>query len=142
MSSKSLFTTNPHISVSPLVSFPSYNRTYPRDGSDSVELELQKSNLNERPILQDDRYNPSSAFDVSLLQYMSGDQSLDGSHPDTSPKGAYTYVAISDVDVVAQRRSEDTHFVCPMSGKSNRRRADFVVHYQTHTGEKPCLRYV
>ncbi|GBN14499.1 hypothetical protein AVEN_81406-1, partial [Araneus ventricosus] len=64
---------------------------------------------------------------------MSGDQSVDGSHSTTSPKGAYTFAAISDVDVVAQRRAKDTHFVCPMSEKSNRRRADFVVHYQTHT---------
>ncbi|GBO10341.1 Zinc finger protein 782 [Araneus ventricosus] len=68
---------------------------------------------------------------------MSGDQAVDGSHATTSPKGTYTFVATSDMDVVAQRRVEDRHFVCPISGKSNRRRADFVVHYQTRTGEKP-----
>ncbi|GBN41032.1 hypothetical protein AVEN_59106-1 [Araneus ventricosus] len=68
---------------------------------------------------------------------MSGDQSVDGSHATTSPKGTYTFAATSDVDVVAQRRAEDRHFVFPFSGKSKRRRADFVVHYETHTGEKP-----
>ncbi|GBN41028.1 hypothetical protein AVEN_59103-1 [Araneus ventricosus] len=49
----------------------------PTDGSAAVQLELQKSIVNVRPILQDDRYNPSTAPDVSLLQCMRGDQSVD-----------------------------------------------------------------
>ncbi|GBO16126.1 Zinc finger protein 585B [Araneus ventricosus] len=69
---------------------------------------------------------------------MSGDQSVDGSRPTSSPKGASTFAATSDVDVVAERRAEDRHFLCPMSVKSNRRRADFVVHYRTRTGENPA----
>ncbi|GBM64228.1 hypothetical protein AVEN_31703-1 [Araneus ventricosus] len=88
------------------------------------------------------RYNPSTVFEVSLLQYMSGDQSVDGSHATTSPKGTYTFAATSDVDVVVERRAEDRHFVFPISGKSKRRRADFVVHFRSHTGLKPCLRYL
>ncbi|GBM64370.1 hypothetical protein AVEN_88024-1, partial [Araneus ventricosus] len=108
----------------------------PRDGSSAVETELQKSNLNARPVLQDDRYNPSTSLDVSLLQCMSGDLSAGDSLPTSSPKGAYTFEGPSDEDVEAQRRAEDRNFVCPTSEKSNRRRADFLVHYRTHTGEK------
>ncbi|GBO24468.1 hypothetical protein AVEN_199349-1 [Araneus ventricosus] len=109
----------------------------PSDGSAAVGLELQKSNLNVRPILQDGRYNPSTALDVCLLQCMSGEQSLSDSLPTSSPKGTYTFAGPSDVDVEAQRRAEDRNFVCPTSEKSNRRRADFVVHYRTQTGQKP-----
>ncbi|GBN77408.1 hypothetical protein AVEN_204044-1 [Araneus ventricosus] len=68
---------------------------------------------------------------------MSGDLSAAGdSLPTSSPKGTYTFDGPSDVDVEAQRRAEDRHFVCPVSGKSNRRRVDFPVHFRTHTGEK------
>ncbi|GBO04300.1 hypothetical protein AVEN_176253-1 [Araneus ventricosus] len=109
----------------------------PTDGSAAVQLELLKSNVNVRPILQDDRYNPSTAPDVSLLQCMRGDQSVDGSHPTSSPKGTDTFAGPSDADVEAHRRAEDRYFVCRMCGKSNRRRADFVVHYRTHTDKKP-----
>ncbi|GBN72367.1 hypothetical protein AVEN_49279-1 [Araneus ventricosus] len=107
----------------------------PSDGSAAVETELQKSNLNVRPVLQDDRYNPSTAVDVSPLQCMSGYQSVGDSLPTSSPKGTYTFVASSGVDVVAQSLAEDRHFVCPISGKCNRRRADFVVHYRTYAGK-------
>ncbi|GBN77405.1 hypothetical protein AVEN_204042-1 [Araneus ventricosus] len=116
------------------------------DGSAAVETELQKSNLNARPVLQDDRYNPSTALDVSLLQCMSGDLSAGDSLPTSSLKGTHTFEGPSDVDVEAQRRAKDRHFVCPISGKSNHRRVDFPVHFRTHTGEKAyacdmCARY-
>ncbi|GBM00118.1 hypothetical protein AVEN_189112-1, partial [Araneus ventricosus] len=66
----------------------------PSDGSSAVETELQKSNLNARPVLQDDRYNPSTALDVSLLQCMSGDLSAGDSLPTSSPEGTYTLRAL------------------------------------------------
>ncbi|GBL95783.1 hypothetical protein AVEN_84026-1 [Araneus ventricosus] len=72
-----------------------------------------------------------------LSKFMSGDQIVGDSLPTTSSNGTYTFAGPSDVDVEAQRRAEDRHFVCPTSDKSNRRRADFFVHYRTHTGEKP-----
>ncbi|GBO21104.1 hypothetical protein AVEN_131214-1 [Araneus ventricosus] len=67
---------------------------------------------------------------------MSGDLSAGDSLPTSSPKGTYTFEGPSDADVEAHRRAEDRHFVCRMCGKSNRRRADFVVHYRTHTDKK------
>ncbi|GBN87277.1 hypothetical protein AVEN_41703-1 [Araneus ventricosus] len=67
---------------------------------------------------------------------MSGDQSACDSLPTSSPKGTCTFEGPSDADVEAQRRAEDRHFVCSIGGKSNRRRADFLVHFRTHTGEK------
>ncbi|GBO22451.1 hypothetical protein AVEN_204916-1, partial [Araneus ventricosus] len=84
------------------------------DGSAAVETELRKSNLIARPVLQDDRYNPSTARDVSLLQCMSGDLSAGDSFPTSSPKGTYTFEGPSDVDVEAQRLSDDRYFVCQM----------------------------
>ncbi|GBN85956.1 hypothetical protein AVEN_56520-1 [Araneus ventricosus] len=68
---------------------------------------------------------------------MSGDQSAGDSLPTSSPKGTYTFAGPSDVDVEAQRRAEGRHFVCSMNGKSNRPRADFLVHFRTNTCEKP-----
>ncbi|GBO44706.1 hypothetical protein AVEN_158417-1, partial [Araneus ventricosus] len=66
---------------------------------------------------------------------MSGNQSVDGSHPTTSPKGTYTFAATSDVDVEGHRCAEDRNFMCPIGRKISCRRADFVVHYRTHTGK-------
>ncbi|GBN61513.1 Zinc finger protein 18 [Araneus ventricosus] len=69
---------------------------------------------------------------------MSGDESVGDSLPTSSPKGTDTFAGSSDVDVDVQIRAEERHFVCPIGRKISYRRAEFVVHYRTHTGKKHC----
>ncbi|GBN82736.1 hypothetical protein AVEN_265942-1 [Araneus ventricosus] len=69
---------------------------------------------------------------------MSGDESVGDSLPTSSPEGTYTFKGPSDVNVEGHRCAEDRNFECPIGRKSSCRRADFVVHYRTHTGKKHC----